>query len=189
MTLDKKEKEYLLKLARRTVEQYLKEGKKLELRPGDVPHRKLTENGACFVTLHRNGQLRGCVGTLEAHRPLVFDVIENALNAAFDDSRFHPVGQDELENVKFSISVLGAPVPLKVKDSADLLRKLVPHRHGLTIRRGYACATFLPVVWEELEGKEEFLTHLFMKAGLAPDSWKDTNGTEFHTYEAEEFSE
>ncbi|MDD5340696.1 MAG: AmmeMemoRadiSam system protein A [Candidatus ainarchaeum sp.] len=189
MTLGKKEKEYLLKLARQAVELYLKEGRALELRPADVPHKKLVANGACFVSLHCNGQLRGCIGSLEAHRPLVFDVIANALCAAFEDPRFIPLCDGDLCNVKFSISVLTAPKPLPVKDAGDLLRKLTPHRHGLTIRKGYACATFLPVVWEQLGEKEEFLAHLCMKAGLEPDSWKKTDGTQFYTYEAEEFSE
>jgi uncharacterized protein len=189
MTLDKKEKGYLLKLARRAVELYLKEGKTLELKPSDVPDKKLVENGACFVSLHCDGQLRGCIGTLEAHRPLVFDVIANALCAAFEDPRFIPLCGDDMCNVKFSISVLTVPKPLPVKDADDLLRKLAPHRDGLTIRKGYAQATFLPVVWEQLGDKEEFLAHLFMKAGLEPYAWKKTDGTEFWTYEAEEFSE
>jgi len=189
MTLERKEKEYLLKLARRAVELYLREGRTLELKPADVPHRKLVENGACFVSLHCNGQLRGCIGTLEAHRPLVFDVIANALCAAFEDPRFMPLCDGDLCNVKFSISVLTVPKPLQVKDADDLLRKLAPHRHGLTIQKGYAAATFLPIVWEQLGDKEEFLSHLFMKAGLEPDGWKKTDGTKFYTYEAEEFSE
>jgi AmmeMemoRadiSam system protein A len=190
MALDRKEKEYLLKLARQAVWLYLKQGKVLELKPADVPHKKLVADGACFVTLRSNdGQLRGCIGTLEAQRPLVFDVIANALSAAFEDPRFRPLTLGELEGVKFSISVLTPPVPLPVKDADDLLRKLVPQRHGLTIRRGYAQATFLPAVWEELPEKEQFLAHLCMKAGLGPGDWKRTKGMEFQTYEAEEFSE
>jgi AmmeMemoRadiSam system protein A len=190
MTLDKKERGYLLKLARQAVGLYLQEGRVLELRPAEVSHRKLVADGACFVTLRSgDGQLRGCIGTLEANRPLVFDVIGNALSAAFEDPRFRPLSPDELPGVKFSISVLSRPVPLQVKDADDLLRKLVPHRHGLTIRRGYAQATFLPAVWEELPGKEEFLSQLSMKAGLEQEAWKRTKGMEFQTYEAEEFSE
>ncbi|MDD5171533.1 MAG: AmmeMemoRadiSam system protein A [Candidatus ainarchaeum sp.] len=189
MGLNAKEKKYLLGLARKTVAQYLETGSTLELKPEDVPHKSLTENGACFVTLYIGKELKGCIGTLEAHRPLVFDVIDNALGAAFNDPRFYPVTKEELPKVKFSMSVLSAPKPLLVKDADDLLKKLVPHKHGLIIQSGYARATFLPVVWEQLTKKEEFLSHLCMKAGLLPDEWKRTKGIQFYTYEAEEFSE
>ncbi len=189
MTLEGKEKEYLLKVARQAVELYLKQGRMMELRPADVPHKNLVANGACFVTLHCDGQLRGCIGTLEAHRPLVFDVIANALCAAVEDPRFMPLCGEDLCRTKFSISVLTAPRQLQVNDADDLLRKLVPHRHGLTIRKGYAYATFLPVVWEQLTNKKEFLSRLCVKAGLDSNSWKKTEDAQFYTYEAEEFSE
>ncbi len=187
--LGKKEKAYLLKVARESLDCYFRKGKRLEIEPKEVPSKSLTENGACFVTLHLNGQLRGCIGTLEAHRPLVFDVLENALSSAFEDPRFYPLRPEELPQVKISISVLSAPKPFPVKDSADLLKKLIPNRHGLILQKGYARATFLPVVWEQLAKKEEFLSHLCMKAGLEADAWRDTKGMEFFVYEAEEFSE
>jgi len=189
MALEKKEKEYLLKLARDSVKTYLANGRKLDVAPKDVPSKRLTENGACFVTLYIGKQLRGCIGTLEAHRPLVMDVIDNALSSALEDPRFHPLRQDELAKVTFSISVLSEPLPFPVKDAADLLKKLVPEKHGMIIQKGYARATFLPVVWEQLPKKEEFLAHLCMKAGLGADAWRDTKGMEFFVYEAEEFSE
>jgi len=189
MALEKKEKEYLLKLARDSVRAYLVNGRKMDVKPKDVPSGKLVGDGACFVTLHIMGQLRGCIGSLEAHRPLVMDVIENALSAAFEDPRFYPLGQDELPDVTFSISVLSAPKPFPVKDAADLLKKLVPGKHGMIIQKGWARATFLPVVWEQLPKKEEFLAHLCMKAGLDAEEWRDTKGIMFFVYEAEEFSE
>ncbi|MCI0503430.1 AmmeMemoRadiSam system protein A [Candidatus Micrarchaeota archaeon] len=189
MALEKKEKEYLLKLARNAVKAHLAGGRKLDVQPKDVPSKKLTENGACFVTLHVGERLRGCIGSLEAHRPLVMDVIENALSSAFEDPRFYPMRQEELPEVTFSISVLSAPKPFPVKDAADLLKKLVPGKHGLIIQKGWNRATFLPVVWEQLPKKEEFLSHLCMKAGLGAEAWRDTKGMEFFVYEAEEFSE
>ncbi|MFH0884541.1 MAG: AmmeMemoRadiSam system protein A [Candidatus Micrarchaeota archaeon] len=189
MALDKKERAYLLKLARESIETYFNSGKRMEPAPKSVPSKSMTENGACFVTLHIGPQLRGCIGTLEAHRPLVFDVIENALSSAFEDPRFYPLRPDELPKVKISISVLSAPKPFPVKDAADLLKKLVPKKHGMIIQKGYARATFLPVVWEQLPKKEEFLAHLCMKAGLEADEWRNTKGIEFFVYEAEEFSE
>ena len=189
MALNRKEKDYLLALARESVAHYFRKGFRMDVQPKDVPTRRLTENGACFVTLHIGKDLRGCIGTLEAHRPLVMDVIDNALAAAFGDPRFHRLRPEELPKVTFSISVLGEPKPFPVKDSADLLKRLVPHRHGMILQKGYARATFLPVVWEQLPEKEEFLSHLCMKAGLAADAWRDTDGMEFQVYEAEEFSE
>lgn len=189
MDLDKKDEEYLLSLARKSVETYLRTGKKLSLEPKDVPSKKLIDNGACFVTIHIGGRLRGCIGTLEANRPLVFDVLENALNAAFDDPRFYGLSLEELPKVRFSISVLSEPKPFRVNDAKDLLDRLTPKKHGLIIQKGLARATFLPAVWEQIEGKEEFLSHLCMKAGLQPDEWRDTGGIKFFVYEAQEFSE
>ncbi|VVC04015.1 Uncharacterised protein [Candidatus Bilamarchaeum dharawalense] len=187
--MDRKEQTFLLELARKTLVRYFSTGKSLQLQPSEVPFKKLVDNGACFVTLHKNGNLRGCIGTLEAHRPLVFDVIDNALNAAFGDPRFPPLTVAELEKVKISISVLSNPEPFPVKDSKDLLKKLKPKKHGLIIKSGWARATFLPIVWEELKTKEEFLSHLCMKAGLEPNAWQNTEKMEFFVYEAQEFEE
>ena len=187
--LDEKERKFLLALARRSIGHYLKMGSRMDIKPQEVPTKRLSEDGACFVTLYEGGELRGCIGTLEAHRPLVMDVIDNALSSAFGDPRFPPLSKDELPKVKISISYLSKPEPFPVKDAKDLLAKLVPDKHGLIIQKGYARATFLPVVWEQLPGKEEFLTHLCEKAGLAPDEWKDTGSMEFFVYEAQEFEE
>jgi len=186
--LNETEKKFLLSLARRAIKHYLDTGKKLDLKPSEVPSKRLTEDGACFVSLHIGRELRGCIGSLEAHRPLVMDVIDNALGSAFGDPRFFPLAAGELPKARISISVLTKPVPLPVKGPEDLLKKLVPNRHGLILEQGYARATFLPAVWEELPKKEEFLGHLSMKAGLLPDGWKDPR-TRFFVYEAEEFSE
>ena len=187
--LDEKERKFLLSLARRSIDHYLKSGSRMDIKPQEVPSKRLSEDGACFVTLYEEGELRGCIGTLEANRPLVMDVIDNALSSAFGDPRFPPLSKEELLKVKISISYLSKPEPFPVKDAKDLLAKLVPGKHGLIIQKGYARATFLPVVWEQLPGKEEFLSHLCEKAGLAPDEWKDTESMEFFVYEAQEFGE
>ena len=189
MALTQEEKAFLLRIARESVKFFLEDGKRLDLDPKDVPSKKLTEDGACFVSIHKDGELRGCIGSLEAHRPLVFDVLENALASAFGDARFYPLDRNELDQVKFSISVLSEPKPFRVKDCDDLLKKLKPNKHGLIIKKGIARATFLPVVWEQIPEKEEFLSHLCMKAGLLPNEWRDTKKIEFFVYEAEEFSE
>lgn len=187
--LNKKEQNFLLELARKTLAHFFSSGKQLQIQPSEVPFPKLIEEGACFVTLYKNGNLRGCIGSLEAHRPLIFDIIDNTLNSAFNDSRFQSLRVDELETIKISISVLTKPESFPVKDSKDLLKKLKPNKHGLIIKKGWARATFLPVVWEQLTTKEEFLGHLCMKAGLEANAWQNTEGMEFFVYEAEEFEE
>lgn len=187
--LTTKEREFLLKLARQAIGHYLKTGQKLAVSPGDVPSERLAENGAVFVTLYKGKRLRGCIGSLEAKRPLVFDVVENALYAAFGDPRFPPLTAPELPDIRISISVLTKPEALEAKDAVDLLKKLIPEKHGLIIRKGFAQATFLPVVWKELPKKEQFLAELCQKAGLMPDEWKKTDEMEFFVYETEEFGE
>lgn len=182
------DKKYLLKLARSAIKNYLKNQQTIDADPKEVPSEKLTENGACFVTLKIGKELRGCIGSLEAHRPLVMDVIHNAISSGFEDPRFNQLTKDEFEKVTISISVLTKPKPFPVDSPEDLLKKLVPNKHGLILKNGWNRATFLPVVWEELKGKEEFLSHLSMKAGLALDGWRDPK-TEFEVYEAIEFSE
>jgi len=188
MNLAKEDKKFLLNLARKSIHHYLSKGKLLEMGPGEIPSKELIEDGACFVTLHKNGELRGCIGSLEAHRPLFIDVIDNAVASAVEDPRFQPLSLRELGKVTISISILTKPKPLPVSSPDDLLKKLIPNKHGLILERGLARATFLPVVWEQLPGKEEFLQHLSMKAGLSSDGWKDPQ-TKFYVYEAIEFSE
>jgi AmmeMemoRadiSam system protein A len=186
--LTKKEREFLLSLARRTIAYYFATGKKLELEPSEVPSKKLVEYGACFVTLRIGKELRGCIGSLEAHQPLFKDVIDNALAAAFGDPRFYPLTPQELRKVRISISYLTPAKEVKLKRPEEIIDFLIPHKHGLIIQNGWARATFLPAVWEELPSKLEFLQHLSMKAGLGPEGWKDRD-TKFFVYEAEEFSE
>jgi len=188
---NKEEKKFLLGLARRTMEYFLKTGRKLELKPHEVPSEKVIQDGAAFVTLYIGKEkiLRGCIGSLESRRPLVMDVINNAINAAFDDPRFYPVKQEELKEIKIEISVLTKPEKLEVKDKDDLLKKLIPKKHGLIIQSSWHRATYLPIVWEQLPDKVQFLSELCEKAGLPKDAWKDTENMMFFTYEAEEFEE
>jgi len=188
MPFSKKEKKFLLGLARRSIVHYLEKGERLKIEPSEVPSKKLIETGACFVSLHVGEELRGCIGSLEAHQLLVFDVIDNAVNAAVNDPRFYALTMEELAKVKISISVLTKPVPFPVDSPDDLLNKLKPGKHGLILKQGWNRATFLPVVWEQIPGKEEFLAHLSVKAGLPPDGWKNPKTT-YQVYEAEEFSE
>jgi len=186
--LTEKDKKFLLEIARKSIEYYFDTGKKLELSPEEVKSVNLVRLGACFVTLKLGEKLRGCIGTLEAHRPLFQDVIENSLASAFGDPRFYPLTREELSEIKISISVLTEPKDFPVKGPGDLLDKLKQGKHGLILKQGAAQATFLPAVWDELPDKVMFLEHLSMKAGLTPDGWKDSK-TRFLVYEAIEFSE
>jgi len=136
-----------------------------------LQERALTLPGACFVTLTRDGRLRGCIGSLEAWRPLAEDLRENALAAAFRDPRFPPVSLEEWPHIRIEVSILKAPHPLPVADEAEALTRLVPGRDGVILRYGRHCATFLPQVWEALPEPRTFLAELKRKAGLAPDFW------------------
>lgn len=133
----------------------------------------LRHNQASFVTLKKNGDLRGCIGTLEAYRPLLEDVAANARAAALNDPRFPAVGEGELEEITLSLSLLSPPEPFVVRDEADLLARLQPGVDGLVLAYGHHRATFLPAVWEQLPTAEEFFAHLKMKAGLRRDFWHD----------------
>lgn len=119
-----------------------------------------------FVTLERRGVVRGCVGRLHSPNPLIRDVADSAYNAAFQDSRFPPLEEPELDGLSLQISVLEPPRPLPFRTEADLLAKLVPGRDGLIIQAGRAMALFLPAVWESLPDPAQFLRHLKLKAGL-----------------------
>lgn len=132
--------------------------------------RALTEPGAAFVTLQRDGRLRGCIGSLEAHRPLAEDVIANARAAALEDPRFPPLEPGELPGLHVEVSVLSAPAPFPFSDEADLLARLRPGVDGLILEAGPVNrGTFLPAVWQSLPDPRDFLTELRRKAGLPGD--------------------
>ncbi len=188
MDLTEEDKKFLLELARKSIAHYLSKGNKLQLEPSEIPSETLIEKAACFVSLYEGKELRGCIGSLEAKKPLFMDVIDNAVASAVGDPRFYPLTRQELERVRISISVLTDPKEFRVNSPEELLEKLVPKKHGVIIQQGVARATFLPVVWEHFPEKEEFLRHLSMKAGLPPEGWKDPK-TKFFIYEAVEFSE
>lgn len=131
----------------------------------------LHEPGATFVTLRLGGELRGCVGTIRAYRPLGEDVHANARAAAFGDSRFLPLPVAELSAVTLEVSLLSAPEPLPVKSEREALASLRPGVDGLILELGEYRSTFLPQVWEQLPERREFLVQLKRKAGLAPGHW------------------
>ncbi|WP_135079195.1 AmmeMemoRadiSam system protein B [Terasakiella sp. SH-1] len=132
----------------------------------------LQDLGASFVTIEKkNGDLRGCIGSLQPHVPLAKDIADNAFKAGFEDPRFPQIAQDELAGLTLHISVLSPQFPIYIKDEADLLAQLRPHVDGLIIQDGGHRALFLPSVWEKLADKRQFLTHLKLKAGLSADHW------------------
>jgi hypothetical protein len=133
----------------------------------------LDEPGASFVTLTRQGELRGCIGTLEAHRPLGLDVRENAVAAAFRDPRFMPLSRAEFDDIRVEVSLLSPSEPLIVASEQDALTALRPNVDGVVFEYGHHRSTFLPQVWEQLPDPAEFLAHLKRKAGLSMDFWAD----------------
>lgn len=129
--------------------------------------------GAAFVTLTQAGELRGCIGSLEAWRPLAEDIEANARAAAFRDPRFPPLGADELARTRVEVSVLSKPVPMRFSDEADAIGQLHPGVDGVILEWRQYRGTFLPQVWDQLPDPARFMRHLKQKAGLAADFWAD----------------
>jgi AmmeMemoRadiSam system protein A len=143
---------------------------------------ELRRDGASFVTLTKRGELRGCIGSLEARRPLALDVQENGANAATKDPRFPAVRPDELDALAVEVSVLSVPQPLQYDGPEDLVAKLRPGVDGVVIERGWNRATFLPQVWEKIPDPHDFLRHLCVKAYLPGDSYTRP-GLDVYTYQ------
>ena len=185
--LDEEEGRELLKAARETIEDAFKEQK-----PG--PGRetafspKFSERGGTFVTLTIDGRLRGCIGHIVPQETIMEGVKVNAIQAAFHDPRFPSLSRKELDRVKIEVSILTEPKPLPYSDAGDLKSKLRPGVDGVIIKKGYHQATFLPQVWEQLPDREDFLTHLCLKAGLDGEAWKHEK-LEVSTYRVQAFEE
>lgn len=134
----------------------------------------LRELAATFVTLRIAGELRGCMGSLEASEPLVQNTARNAFAAAFRDPRFPPLATNEFPRVAVALSILSRPEPIGFESEADLLAQVRPGVDGLILIEGGRRGTLLPAVWEHLNDPREFLAHLKRKAGLAADHWSQT---------------
>ncbi len=154
--------------------------------PGKIPDT-LKEPCGVFVTLTKQGELRGCIGYVEPIAPMYKAVIECAKSAAYRDFRFIPVLEDEISSLNIEISILSKPKLLAYTSPDDLLKKLNKN-FGVIIKKGSHGATFLPQVREELSDQKEFLSHLCLKAGLDSDAWKQGD-LEVSTYTVEKFSE
>jgi len=158
----------LLQIARASVAEALG----LQAQAAAIDEPWLKESRATFVTLKQGEELRGCVGALEAQRPLAQDVAENARAAAFQDTRFKPLTRDEFERTDIEVSLLSTPKRLSFEDHADLVARLRPGVDGIILEQGEEGrqATFLPQVWEGLPDPQQFIAHLKQKAGIAPDT-------------------
>ena len=139
--------------------------------PRPVEPEWLSQPGASFVTLTIGGTLRGCIGSLEAWRPLGADVSANAVAAAFRDPRFPALSAAEYDRVAVEVSVLTAPEPVAFTSRDDLLAQLRPGVDGLILTARGRRGTFLPQVWDELPEPVDFLAHLLRKAGLPASYW------------------
>ncbi len=160
----------LLDIARQSIALGLQTRQPLVIDPDDYPP-ELGQPLATFVTLRRAGELRGCLGGLEASRPLVSDVAHSAFGAAFRDHRFASVTADELDQLEIHISILSPLEPLSAPDEEALLDAIRPGIDGLVVRDGAQQGTFLPAVWKSLPEPSVFWRELKCKAGLPPEAW------------------
>ena len=147
----------------------------------------LAERGACFVTLSQYGNLRGCIGSLEAYRSLLTDLKSNAVSAAMRDPRFSPLRKEELGITAIEISLLSPPQPMAFTGEADALAQLRPGTDGVVFEYDGYRSTFLPQVWEQLPSPQEFMAHLKRKAGLPADFWE--TGVKLSRYTVTKFRE
>ena len=187
MPYTESDQEILLKLARKTIVQ-VTHGRPVPTVVLSNYSSSLQADGASFVTLIKHGQLRGCIGALEATMPLVMDVCEHAEAAALHDYRFSPVSYHELNDLLIEVSILTAPVPLDYTSPNDLLDALIPGVDGVILKNGYQRATFLPQVWDKIPEKSQFLSQLCLKMGASADLWRKKPLTVLR-YQVEEFSE
>ena len=179
---DAEDRKVLLEVARESIRYGFEHGSPLPVELDRFSPR-LREPRACFVTLRRAGTLRGCVGSLDAARPLVEDVARNAFASAFRDPRFPSLPEGESADLDIHLSILTPPEPLPCGSEVELLSKLRPGVDGLILQDGAHRATFLPSVWESLEEPKRFLVELKRKAGLREDHWSD--GICFYRYRTE----
>jgi AmmeMemoRadiSam system protein A len=160
----------LLALAASSLRHRVRTGEPVSVDPAAYA-AELAEPGASFVTLRRKGELRGCIGSAQAWRPLVVDIAGNAAAAALEDPRFPPLPASELPGLWLSISILTAPEPVTARSEAEALTQIRPGRDGLILSDGARSALLLPQVWEMLPDPVEFVAALQEKAGLPAHHW------------------
>ena len=175
----------LLDIARRALIEAAKGNPYWQPALEDLPE-SLRKPGACFVTLYTNHQLHGCIGSVEAIRPLALDVARNAVSAARNDPRFPVLRADELDDTEIEISILTPMVQVPYRDLNDLIARLRPGVDGVLVEQGRRRGLLLPQVWEKLPDPYEFLAHVALKpyASIGIYDEPDTNGHVFqvHSY-------
>jgi uncharacterized protein len=160
------------KLAEYVISEYLNNGKKPEINSKDIDV-KFTVNAASFVTVYVRGQLRGCIGNVEANGPLYKSVVDNAVSAVSEDYRFVPLTISDLPDLTVEVTILSSLHELKPKTNTELLNYLKLNKPGLMLIKGNKRAVFLPQVWEQLPNPIIFLEELCQKAELDIDAWKN----------------
>jgi hypothetical protein len=186
-SLTKEEENFLLKIAAEAIKEHLLNNKKIQVKESEVPAGAKTA-ACCFVTLRKDGELRGCIGSLTTRQPLYLDVIDNAINAGFKDPRFFPLEEDDLDDLKISISVLSPTRPISFNSPLEIITYFEKNKCGAVIKNGKNQATYLPSVWKELPDVRAFLGSLCEKAGLSSHAWQD-KGTTFEVFDAQVFGE
>jgi len=177
------QKEVLLQIAKDAILSEF-DGRKINREALIKKYPQLLKKGAVFVTIKERGALRGCIGSLIAHRPLIDDLIENAKSAAFKDPRFMPLKRHEVDNINLEISILSPYKEVKYENVEELKKKIRPNIDGVVLKLNGYQATFLPQVWEELPTFEEFFAHLCIKAGINPKGCLDAH-PQIYTYQVE----
>ncbi len=176
----------LLDIARRSIDAGL-DGARMPSLDAEGRQGTLATQRGSFVTLTRNGELRGCMGVIESPRPLAQNTADCAFSAAFRDRRFNPLTSAEAGQICIEVSVLSEMEPFVVRDREDLLQQLQPAVDGLLMEDGRYRSIFLPQVWEKLDSVQAFLEHLLSKAGLPGDYWSGT--IRFSRFHVTSFSE
>jgi uncharacterized protein (TIGR00296 family) len=189
--MDTKEGQSALSIARRAIELYVKEHKKLNPDGKDVP-KLFSEKSGVFVTLftYPEKELRGCIGYPEPVQSLIDALIDSAINAATQDPRFEPLREDELDRIVIHVSILTIPEPVHADDPKDYPKIIELGKDGLIVELGYNRGLLLPEVATEHDmGKEEFLSQTCLKAGLSPDAWRHEHGLRIYKFQSHVFSE
>jgi AmmeMemoRadiSam system protein A len=181
--------EIIIALAKAAILVALNQPEDFDLEHALKAYPMLEEDGAAFVTINKepNEQLRGCIGSLQAYRPLYKDIIMNAQAAALRDPRFSPLSVEELEQITIEVSILSKPQPLHYDDIDDLKSKVVPFQDGIVLKLDDRQATYLPQVWEQLPKFDDFFSSLCMKANLSGDCL--SQHPEISTYTVEKYKE
>jgi uncharacterized protein (TIGR00296 family) len=188
MQFDLQDGKILIDLARKAIESYLE--RRIKISPPKNLPKKFYEKLGVFVTLEKNHELRGCIGYPFPTRPLVEALIDSAIDSALNDDRFPPVQKNELKYICIEVSILSKLELLKVNNSKEYLDKIEIGKHGLVVESGWFSGLLLPqVALDYGMGKEEFLSHTCLKAGLPSNAWKDIVNTKVYRFSAIVFSE